>query len=270
MGQLVSFVRSIWYISRCSSDTESIDMEITSKPWKWDSTPRGSTPRGSTPRGSTLRGSTPRGSTLRGSTPRGSTLRGSTPRGSTPRGSTLRGSTPRGSTPRGSTLRGSTLRGSTPRGRGAHASPIAGSTVGLKDRQTVKDLKLTDHELSDLLQRDPGTERDLKLSDPHLTSPKTDHYNTETHVDLKPVDPKTTDIEDDLKLSESQIEALARDMEARKMKSIAISDLGIGIETVNNLQVIRQGNYVAFTRDLLVLWREQKSRGQPGSGQYKH
>ena len=59
----------------------------------------------------------------------------------------------------------------------------------------------------------------------------------------------------DLNLTDSEIEGLSREMEARKMESIPIADLGIGIETVNNLKVIRQGDYVAFNRDLLVLWR---------------
>ena len=59
----------------------------------------------------------------------------------------------------------------------------------------------------------------------------------------------------DLSLTDSDIEGLSREMKARKMESIAIADLGIGIETVNNLKVIRQGDYVAFNRDLLVLWR---------------
>ena len=59
----------------------------------------------------------------------------------------------------------------------------------------------------------------------------------------------------DLSITDSEIEGLAREMEARKLESITIADLGIGIETVNNLKVIRQGDYVAFNRDLLVLWR---------------
>ena len=57
----------------------------------------------------------------------------------------------------------------------------------------------------------------------------------------------------DLSITDSEIEGLAREMEARKLESITIADLGIGIETVNNLKVIRQGDYVAFNRDLLVL-----------------
>ena len=64
-------------------------------------------------------------------------------------------------------------------------------------------------------------------------------------------------------LTDSQIEGLAREMEARSMASIAIKDLGIGIETVNNLKLIRQGDYIAFNRDLLVLWRNKN----PGSSQ---
>ena len=59
----------------------------------------------------------------------------------------------------------------------------------------------------------------------------------------------------DLRLTDSEIEGLAREMEARKLESIAIANLGIGVETVNNFKVIRQGDYVAFNRDILVLWR---------------
>ena len=59
----------------------------------------------------------------------------------------------------------------------------------------------------------------------------------------------------DWKLTDYEIERLAREMEARKLESIAIADLGIGIETVNNLKVIRQNDCVAFNRDLLVMWR---------------
>ena len=61
----------------------------------------------------------------------------------------------------------------------------------------------------------------------------------------------------DLSLTDSEIEGLAREMEARKMESIAIADLGIGIETVNNLKVMRQNDLTAFNRDLLVLWRNK-------------
>ena len=59
----------------------------------------------------------------------------------------------------------------------------------------------------------------------------------------------------DLSLTDSEIEALAREMEARKMESIAISGLGLTVETVNNLKVKRQGDYMGFNRDVLVLWR---------------
>ena len=46
----------------------------------------------------------------------------------------------------------------------------------------------------------------------------------------------------DLRLTDSQIEGLAREMEMTKLESIAIANLGIGIETVNNLKVVRQGD----------------------------
>ena len=61
----------------------------------------------------------------------------------------------------------------------------------------------------------------------------------------------------DINLKDSEIEELAREIESRKLESIAIVDLGIGIETANNLKVMRQNNFVAFNRDLLVLWRNK-------------
>ena len=59
----------------------------------------------------------------------------------------------------------------------------------------------------------------------------------------------------DVRLTDSKIGALAREMEMTKLESIAIDDLAIAVETVNNLKVIHQGNYVAFNRELLRLWR---------------
>ena len=59
----------------------------------------------------------------------------------------------------------------------------------------------------------------------------------------------------DVNLTDSKIEALAKGMEMTKLESIALADLGITAETVNNLKVIHQGNYIAFNRDLLRLWR---------------
>ena len=41
------------------------------------------------------------------------------------------------------------------------------------------------------------------------------------------------------------------------MASIAIKDLGIPHETAENLKLLRQGDYVAFNRDLLSLWRNK-------------
>ena len=41
------------------------------------------------------------------------------------------------------------------------------------------------------------------------------------------------------------------------MASIAIKDLEIPHETVENLKLFRQGDYVAFNRDLLSLWRNK-------------
>ena len=173
--------------------------------------------------------------------------------------------------------------------RDTHVSPISFSTTNPIPRESIGDLNLTDQEAEHLFQTDPGntdtagdleildfqvehlsqnvvsatdpgntdSEGNLKPSDPEIAVPNTDPDNAETRVDLKLDDPETTSIEDDLKLSDSQIEAIAREIEVRKMESIAISDLGIGIETVNNLKVVRQGDYMGFNRDLLVQWRNK-------------
>ena len=61
----------------------------------------------------------------------------------------------------------------------------------------------------------------------------------------------------DVTLKDSEIDALAREMEARKLESIAITDLGITVETVNNLRVICQNDFVGFNRDILILWRNK-------------
>ena len=61
----------------------------------------------------------------------------------------------------------------------------------------------------------------------------------------------------DVTLADSEIEELARVIIAKHMASIAIKDLGISQETVENLKLIRQGDYIAFNRDLLSLWRNK-------------
>ena len=62
-----------------------------------------------------------------------------------------------------------------------------------------------------------------------------------------------------ISLTDSEIERLAREMDMTVMESIAIADLGIAVETVNNLKVIHQGNYIGFNRDLLILWRNNNT-----------
>ena len=71
------------------------------------------------------------------------------------------------------------------------------------------------------------------------------------------INPGNTDNDGDLKLSDSQIEGLAGEIEPKNLESIAIYDLGIAIETVNNSKVIHQNDYIALNRDLLVLWRNK-------------
>ena len=56
---------------------------------------------------------------------------------------------------------------------------------------------------------------------------------------------------------------LAREMEARKLESIAIADLGIRIETVNNLKAKHRGDFIASNRDLPFEWRSKS----PGTNQ---
>ena len=54
-------------------------------------------------------------------------------------------------------------------------------------------------------------------------------------------------------LTNSEIAALATEMEITVMESIAIAHLGTGVENVNNLKLMRQGDYMGFIRDLLSL-----------------
>ena len=61
----------------------------------------------------------------------------------------------------------------------------------------------------------------------------------------------------DVHLTDTEIEELARVIITKHMASIAIKDLGIPQETVENRKLIRQGDYVAFNRDLLSLWRNK-------------
>ena len=61
----------------------------------------------------------------------------------------------------------------------------------------------------------------------------------------------------DVSLTDSDIEQLAQVIIAKNLESIALKDLGLPHETVENLKLIRQGDYVAFNRDLLVLWRNK-------------
>ena len=102
-------------------------------------------------------------------------------------------------------------------------SPIAVSTVDPVHIETVGDLNLTDNDVEDLFQTDPGT----------------------------------TDTDGDLKLSDHQVEDLAQIIVSKHMATIAIKYLGLPYETVENLKLIRQNDFVAFNRDLLVLWRNK-------------
>ena len=63
-------------------------------------------------------------------------------------------------------------------------------------------------------------------------------------------------------LTDSVIEELAQVIVSKHMATITITDkyLGLPYETVENLKMIRQGDYMGFNRDLLILWRN-KNRG---------
>ena len=61
----------------------------------------------------------------------------------------------------------------------------------------------------------------------------------------------------DVSLKDSEIEGLAQVLVAKHLASIAIKDLGLPQETVENLRSIRQGDYVSLNRDLLILWRNK-------------
>ena len=61
----------------------------------------------------------------------------------------------------------------------------------------------------------------------------------------------------DLTLTDQDIEDLAQIIVMKHMATIAIKYLELPYETVENLKLIRQGDYAAFNRDLLVLWRNK-------------
>ena len=76
-------------------------------------------------------------------------------------------------------------------------------------------------------------------------------------------DPVNTATSGDLTLTDKEIEDLAQVIVSKHMATIAIKYLGLPYETVENLKLIRQGDFVAFNRDLLVLWRYKN----PGDNQ---
>ena len=70
-------------------------------------------------------------------------------------------------------------------------------------------------------------------------------------------DPGNTDTDEHLKLADRKIEDLAQIIVSKHMATIAIKYLRLPQETVENLRSIRQNDYVAFNRDLIVLWRNK-------------
>ena len=69
----------------------------------------------------------------------------------------------------------------------------------------------------------------------------------------------------DTSLSDGEIEALARNIITKHMATIAMKDLGIGYETIENLKIIKQNDFIGYNRDLLVLWRNKN----PGINQVR-
>ena len=61
----------------------------------------------------------------------------------------------------------------------------------------------------------------------------------------------------DLTLTDREIEDLAQVIVVKHMATIALKYLGLPYETVENLKLIRQNDYVAFNRDLLIRWRNK-------------
>ena len=61
----------------------------------------------------------------------------------------------------------------------------------------------------------------------------------------------------DIALTDQEIEELSKNIVAIHLESIAISHLGISSEIVENFKLAKQGDLIAFNRDLLVLWRNK-------------
>ena len=62
-------------------------------------------------------------------------------------------------------------------------------------------------------------------------------------------------------LTDRQIEGLSTTLVSKHLASIAITYLNIPQETVENISLIRRGDYLGFHRDVLTMWRN-KNRGK--------
>ena len=113
--------------------------------------------------------------------------------------------------------------------RDTQVSAIAASTADPVVMDTVTESEQTDHDVDEL--SDTG-----------------DWFET---------DPGNTDTDGDLKLSDRQVEDLAQIIVSKHMATIAIKYLGLPHETIENLKLIRQGDFAAFNRELIVLWRNK-------------
>ena len=69
--------------------------------------------------------------------------------------------------------------------------------------------------------------------------------------------PGNTNSIEDFKFSDRQVEDLAEIVVSKHMATIAIKYFELPQETVENLRSIRQGDYIGFNRDVLVLWRNK-------------
>ena len=68
----------------------------------------------------------------------------------------------------------------------------------------------------------------------------------------------------DLSLTDRKIEHIAPIIVPKHMATIAIKYLGLPYETVENLKLIRQNDYIGYNRDLLILWRNKNPRINQG------
>ena len=70
----------------------------------------------------------------------------------------------------------------------------------------------------------------------------------------------------DVTLKDSEIERLARIIIAKHMATIAMKDLGIGYETIENLKIIKTGRLHRIQQRFAGSVEKQEPWNQPGRG----